>query len=168
MRLKNQFVKTPVAGPSYAILLGALLTLQVVPDAVSAQTGQDSASVQAFYTKWFAAAPNDPSAYASFYAPNGQLYPPGEQPVVGRQAIAAWFGTALQNTPYRTIPQGLEVEEMRFLSPDWVVHRTRLWGVRQPHDGSPVFPFETRYFDLLHRTGTTWAVAYRMWSDDTR
>ena len=145
----------------------AVVALLCLPARLGAQTSQDSASVQAFYTAWFGSTPDGPSIYASFYAPDGQLFPPGESPITGRQAIAAWFGRAQQESTYRAIPQGLEVEEMRFLSPDWVVHRTRLWGVRQPHDGSPAMPFETTYFDLLRRAGTTWSVAYRMWSDTT-
>ncbi len=45
----------------------------------------------------------------------------------------------------------LATNEMRFLGPDWVVYRSTLTGQRIPKAGGDPVPFETKYFDLLHR-----------------
>ena len=59
------------------------------------------------------------------------------------------------------------VDEMRFLSPEWVVYRSTLRGQRVPKAGGDSIPFETKYLDLLRRTDTgSWEVACRMWSDN--
>ena len=135
------------------------------PD-LHAQSAADSASVTAFYGRWFGSAPQGFTAYASFYATDGYILPPGSPPVVGRAAIAAWFEQARASTPYTTHPQGVSTDEMRFLNPDWVVYRTTLRGQRVPKAGGDPTPFETKYVDLLHRTATGWEVAFRMWSDN--
>jgi ketosteroid isomerase-like protein len=135
------------------------------PD-LHAQSAADSASVTAFYARWFGSAPQGFTAYASFYATDGYILPPGSPPVVGRAAIAAWFEQARASTRYTTQPQGIATDEMRFLNPDWVVYRSTLRGQRVPKAGGDPTPFETKYVDLLHRTATGWEVAFRMWSDN--
>ena len=57
---------------------------------------------------------------------------------------------------------------MRFLTPDWVTHRSTLKGERIPKAGGTGTPFETKYIDLLRRTAEgKWEVVYRMWSDNS-
>ena len=69
--------------------------------------------------------------------------------------------------PYTIQPEGLAVDGVRFLTPDWVSFRTILRGQRVPKGGGPGTPFETKYVDLLHRTPDGgWEVVYRMWSED--
>jgi hypothetical protein len=68
-------------------------------------------------------------------------------------------------SPDTVRPEGIRVDEIRFLGPDWVVHRGTLWGQRVAKEGGAARPFETRYFDVLVRTNGEWKVAYRMWSD---
>jgi ketosteroid isomerase-like protein len=64
-------------------------------------------------------------------------------------------------------PEGLSVDEMRFLTPNWVVHRGTLRGQRMPKAGGDPVPFETKYMDVLRRTDTgRWEVVYRVWSDN--
>jgi uncharacterized protein (TIGR02246 family) len=107
------------------------------------------------------------ATYASFYAPDGSMLPPGAAPLTGRSAIAAWMEQARTAAPYSTQPQGITVDEMRFLSPTIVAYRSTLRGQRVPKAGGAPFSFETKYFDLLRRTSTgDWEVLYRMWSDN--
>jgi hypothetical protein len=87
-------------------------------------------------------------------------------PARGREAIAAWLRESQASAKYSTVPSDLVVDEMRFLTPDWVVYRTTLRGKRVPRDGSAAAEFETKYVDLLHRVDGKWQVAYRMWSDN--
>lgn len=132
-----------------------------------AQSAADSASVTAFYRQWFGSAPQGFAVYASFYATDGSIYPPNSGPVTGRAAIAASFEQARAATTYTVQPQGIGVDEMRFLTPAWVVHRSTLRGQRLPRAGGDPVPFETKYVDLLHRTEDgSWEVAFRMWSDN--
>jgi uncharacterized protein (TIGR02246 family) len=134
--------------------------------ALPAQTPADTASVQAFYAAWFGPAQQDPVTYASFYAPDGYILPPNASPVRGRDAIAEWQRRARAAATYAVRPEGIRVDEIRFLGPNWVVYRGTLWGQRLPTAGGEPTPFETKYFDLLGRAdGGEWKVAYRMWSD---
>jgi len=135
---------------------------------LGAQTPADSASVTALYQQWFgAAAQQGPGAYASFYAPDGYILPPNSPAVVGRDSIAAWMQRAQAASPYRVRPEGITVDELRFLTPEWVVYRSTLRGQRVPKNGGEPVSFETKYVDLLHRTGAGhWEVAFRMWSDN--
>ena len=141
------------------------------PCEVGAQSSSDSASVTAFYGRWFGSATGGMARYASFYAGDGSIFPPNSPPVKGREAIAAWLEQARAASPYSTQPQGITVDELRFLSPDWVVYRSTLRGQRIPKAGGPAaapIRFETKYVDLLHRTTSgDWEVIFRMWSDNT-
>ncbi len=135
--------------------------------AVQAQTAADSASVTAFYGEWFGSARQGPERYASFYAVDGMVLPPNARPAVGREAIAEWQRLSQASAPYSVRPEGITVDEMRFLTPGWVVYRSTLRGQRVPKAGGGPTPFETKYVDLLHRVeGGRWEVVYRMWSDN--
>jgi uncharacterized protein (TIGR02246 family) len=149
-------------------LLSALVILLAssAPTALG-QPAADSASVTAFYGRWFGSAARGFTAYASFYAEDGYILPPGSPPTTGRAAIAAWFEQTRAALPYTTEPQGIAVDEMRFLTPEWVVYRSTLRGQRVAKTGGDRVPFETKYVDLLHRVeGGNWEVAFRMWSDN--
>ncbi len=144
----------------------AVSVLSLAPTPLSCQSAADSASVEAFYAAWFGPEQQDAESYASFYAPDGYVLPPDGPPVQGRAAIAAWERRARTEATYTLRPEGLRVDEMRFLGRDWVVHRVTLWGARIPIGGGAPEPFETKYFDVLHRVEDgEWMVAYRMWSD---
>jgi ketosteroid isomerase-like protein len=131
------------------------------------QTGADSASVTAFYREWFGSAAQGPERYAGFYAPDGMVLPPGLPPATGRAAIAGWLQQAQASATYSTRPEGITVDEMRFVSSEWVVYRSTLKGQRVPRAGGDPTPFETKYMDLLHRNAQgRWEVVYRMWSDN--
>lgn len=81
--------------------------------------------------------------------------------------IAEWLRQAQASAPYTVRPEGIAVNELRFLGPTWVVYRSTLRGQRVPKAGGDPVPFETKYVDLLHRTDSgRWEVAYRMWSDN--
>jgi hypothetical protein len=74
---------------------------------------------------------------------------------------------ARANATYVTQPEGIAVDEMRFVSSTLVVYRSTLRGQRVPKAGSQPVPFETKYFDLLRRAPSgEWEVLYRMWSDN--
>jgi uncharacterized protein (TIGR02246 family) len=147
------------------IVLWLGLTSTFAP--VLSQTAADSASVTAFYQKWMSSASQGFTAYASFYAEDGYILPPGNPPAVGRAAIAAWFEQASGSLPYTPRPEGVVVDETRFLSPDCVLYRTTLRGQRVLKAGGEPTAFETKYVDLLHRTAAgSWEVAFRMWSDN--
>jgi ketosteroid isomerase-like protein len=62
------------------IVLWLGLTSTLAP--VHAQTAADSASVAAFYQKWMSSASQGFTAYASFYAEDGYILPPGDPPAV--------------------------------------------------------------------------------------
>jgi uncharacterized protein (TIGR02246 family) len=144
----------------------AIWALATAATRLPAQTPADTASVQAFYGAWFGPAQQDPVRYASFYAPDGYILPPNAPPVQGRDAIADWQRRTREETTYTTRPEGIRVDEIRFLGPNWVVYRGTLWGQRIPRTGGEPVAFETKYFDLLARSdGGEWKVAYRMWSD---
>jgi ketosteroid isomerase-like protein len=97
---------------------------------------------------------------------DGYILPPNAQPVQGREAIAEWQRRTRAEASYTVQPEGIRVDEIRFLAPDWVVHRGTLWGQRVPKAGGQPVPFETKYFDVLQRSdGGEWKVVYRMWSD---
>ena len=145
----------------------AAICCAVAPSGVHAQSAADSASVTAFYGRWFGSAPQGMAVYASFYAPDGYILPSAAAPVRGRAAIAAWMEQARSTATYSTQPQGITVDEMRFLSPTLVVYRSTLRGQRVPKAGGAPVLFETKYFDLLRRTSTgDWEVLYRVWSDN--
>ncbi len=145
----------------------AALLLGCAPPSLQARTAADSASVTAFYRRWFGSVPQGFTAYASFYAPEGYVLPPNAAPVVGRAAIAPWFEQSQAASPYTVRPQGVTNDEMRFLSPAWVVYRSTLRGQRVPKAGGDPVSFETKYVDLLHRKESgDWEVQFRMWSDN--
>jgi ketosteroid isomerase-like protein len=69
--------------------------------------------------------------------------------------------------PYSVRPEGISVDEMRFLTATWVLYRSTLRGQRIPKSGGDPVAFETKYVDVLKRNETgRWEVAYRMWSDN--
>jgi ketosteroid isomerase-like protein len=147
-------------------LLTLLLLLTSASASLAAQSSADSASVNAFYRQWFGSVSQGAEAYASFYAVDGMVLPPGLRPAQGRKAIARWLVESRTSAAFTNRPEGVTVDEMRFLSPDWVVYRSTLKGQRIPKAGGDPNPFETKYLDLLHRTGTgKWEVVYRAWSD---
>lgn len=127
----------------------------------------DSASVTAFYREWFGSMRQSADAYAGFYAADGLVLPPGKPPAIGRAAIAAWLTESQASAPYTVRPEGITVDEMRFLTPDLVVYRSTLRGQRIPKAGGDPTAFETKYVDLLRRTDAgRWEVLQRMWSDN--
>jgi uncharacterized protein (TIGR02246 family) len=146
--------------------LRSLLFIVVLASPLAAQDA-DTASVESFYREWFGSGQQGAQAYAGFYAPDGQVFPPNGFPVQGREAIAGWIARSQAERPYVIRPSGITVDEIRFLTPDWVTYRTTLKGERVPKTGGPGSPFETKYVDLLHRnTEGRWEVVYRMWSDN--
>lgn len=150
-------------------IVGWLVT--VICQTTSAQVQPpDAASLQAFYQEWMgAAAQQGPAAYASYYAVNGQILPPNAAPVVGREAIADWLERSQAETAYSVRPEGIHVDEVRFLDRNWAIYRSTLRGQRVPKAGGEPSPFETKYFDVLHRPDNgRWEVVYRMWSDNLR
>ncbi|MGQ0704029.1 MAG: YybH family protein [Gemmatimonadales bacterium] len=150
---------------SMITVLGLLLT--TLQTAVEAQSATDTASVRAFYAAWFGPASQDPERYAGFYAPDGMVLPPNGMPVQGREAIAEWQRRTRAEATYSVVPEGIRVDEIRFLSPDLVIYRGSRWGKRIPKAGGDPVPFETKYFDLLQRpSGGEWKVSYRMGSDN--
>jgi uncharacterized protein (TIGR02246 family) len=151
-----------------ACVLGAVVTAAALANAGRGQATGDRASIDAFYQEWMGtAARQGPDAYASFYAPDGQLLPPNDRPVTGRAAIAEWQRRAQAQAPYVVQPKGVVVDEVRFLDDRWVIYRGTLTGQRAPRAGGAPTPFETKYFDVLHRADDgRWQVVYRMWSDN--
>jgi uncharacterized protein (TIGR02246 family) len=151
-----------------AIWLSVALALGAFATALASQPAGNRAEIDAFYTAWMGnAAQKGPAAYASFYADDGMMLPPNERPVAGRSAIEAFQRRSQSDSPYAVKPTGITVDEVRFLDTDWVVYRGTLSGTRvMKADGSST-PFETKYFDVLHRGADgRWQVAYRMWSDN--
>jgi ketosteroid isomerase-like protein len=149
-------------------LLAAVVVgmLGVVPHA-RAQTAADSASVTAFYGAWFGSLRQGAETYATFYAADGMVLPPNAAPAVGRAAIAEWLRQSQTTVPYSVRPEGISVDEMRFLTATWVLYRSTLRGQRIPKSGGDPVAFETKYVDVLRRNETgRWEVAYRMWSDN--
>ena len=133
----------------------------------SAATQDDKAAIEAFYRTWMGASAKGPADYASYYASDGQILPPNAAPVAGRDAIAGWLGRSQSESRYVTKPEGINVDEIRFLDPTWVIHRSTLRGQRLPKAGGDPVAFETKYFDVLHRgEHGRWEVVYRMWSDN--
>jgi len=144
-----------------------LLVSLVWPPALVAQSAADSASVTAFYGEWFGSVRQGPERYASFYASDGMVLPPNAAPAIGRAAIAEWLRQSQTALPYTVRPDGITVDEMRFLSATVVVYRSTLRGQRTPKAGGDSTPFETKYFDVLRRNDAgRWEVLYRMWSDN--
>jgi len=113
--------------------------------AVHAPTAADSASVTAFYGRCFGSAPQGFAAYAAFYALDGYLLPPNAAPVRGREAIAAWMERARSAATHDTRPQGVTVDEMRFVMPTLVAYRSTLRGQRVPKAGGAPVPFECAF-----------------------
>ena len=147
------------------VVAGLLIALLTFRPSTAGQ--EDTAAIEAFYRTWMGSSVKGATAYASHYATDGQILPPNAAPFTGREAIAGWFVRAQSESRFVTKPEGITVDEIRFLSPAWVVHRSTLRGQRVPKaDGDPL-AFETKYFDVLHRTESgRWEVAYRMWSDN--
>jgi ketosteroid isomerase-like protein len=149
------------------VLCGVVLLAASNAPCLFAQTKADSASVNAFYSRWFGSATHAAATYARFYAPDGYILPPGSPPVVGPEAIAAWFERTEEALPYVARPDDFKVDEIRFLSSEWVVYRSTQHGQRFPKAGGDPVPFATKYVDLLHRTGKRgWEVVLRMWNDN--
>ena len=116
-----------------------------------------------------AAGQQGPAAYASYYAGDGMMLPANERPISGRIAIEEFQRQSQANNPYTVKPTGIRVDEVRFLDGDWVIYRSTLSGVRTMKADGAAAPFETKYFDVLHRAADgRWQVAYRMWSDNLK
>ena len=150
-------------------LLGSLLVslALIAPIGSDAQTAADTASIRSFYSEWFASLGQSPERYAGFYAADGVVLPPNQPPAIGRAEIAEWLRQYQAAAAFSMRPEGITVDEMRFLTHDWVVHRGTLRGQRTPRAGGAATPFETKYVDVLHRTAEgRWEVSYRMWSDN--
>jgi hypothetical protein len=92
-----------------------LMLLSGIPRAMPAQTAADTASVQAFYAAWFGSAQLEAATYASFYAPDGYILPPNSPALRGREAIAEWFRRSRSEATYTVRPEGIRVDEIRFL-----------------------------------------------------
>jgi uncharacterized protein (TIGR02246 family) len=151
-----------------ALVVSSALLLGFFAARTATRVQEDRAAIEAFYKTWMGAIAQGPAAYASYYATNGQVLPPNATPVTGREAIAAWLVRSQSESKYSVKPEGIKVDEIRFLGPAWVVHRSTLRGQRFPKAGGDPVAFETKYFDLLHRTDDgRWEVAYRMWSDNS-
>ena len=151
----------------FALTLSLALALCAFAVAFASQPAGNRAELDAFYMTWMGdAAKKGPAAYAAFYAEDGTMLPANERPIAGRAAIEAFQRRSQAESPYTVKPTGINVDEVRFLTSDWVVYRSTLSGVRtMKADGSGA-PFETKYFDVLHRgADRRWQVAYRMWSD---
>jgi ketosteroid isomerase-like protein len=147
--------------------IGGCIVLALFTSPAVSQTAADTASINAFYREWFGSMRQGPETYASFYAADGMVLPPNLPPAVGRTAIAEWLRNAQANVPYTTRPEGITVDEMRFLTTDWVQYRSTLRGQRIPKAGGDPVGFETKYVDLLHRKSDgKWEVVSRMWSDN--
>jgi uncharacterized protein (TIGR02246 family) len=141
--------------------------LVLIAQQMTAQAPSDMASVTGFYNEWFSEATKSADAYASFYAADGVILPPGRPPESGRAAIAEWQRESQAAAPYTTRPEGVAVDETRFLTPALVVRRSTLRGQRIAHATNASTPFETKYFDVLRRSAEgRWEVVYRMWSDN--
>jgi len=93
--------------------------------------GERHGSVQSFYRAWFGSAEQSPEAYASFYAPDGFVLPPDGVPVRGRLDIADWLRRARAQTAFTLRPEGISVDEIRFLGDGWVLYRSTLSGSRK-------------------------------------
>ena len=153
-----------------ALTLSLALALGAFAVAFASQPAGNRAEIDAFYMTWMGdAAKKGPAAYASFYADDGTMLPANERPITGRAAIEAFQRRAQADSPYAVKPTGINVDEVRFLDNDWVLYRSTLSGVRtMKADGSSA-PFETKYFDVLHRGADgRWQVAYRMWNDNLK
>jgi uncharacterized protein (TIGR02246 family) len=153
-----------------AVSLSLVIAIGSVALAFAAQPPGNRAEIDAFYGAWMGtAAKQGPAAYASFYEETGMMLPPNDRPVAGRAAIEAFQTRAQAESPYTVKPTGIQVDEVRFLEPNWVVYRGTLSGQRAPKAGGAPAAFETKYFDVLHKGADgKWQVAYRMWSDNTK
>jgi ketosteroid isomerase-like protein len=150
-----------------ALAMWFVVAFVTIPSRAQAPT--DANSVTTFYTEWFTAGPKSPEAYASFYATDGMVLPPGRPPAIGRDAIAAWQRESQASAPYKTKPEGVVVDETRFLTFDIVVQRSTLRGQRIARESGAQTPFETKYLDVLRRSvDGRLEVVYRMWSDNNR
>ncbi|MGH7467440.1 MAG: hypothetical protein ACRENP_05585 [Longimicrobiales bacterium] len=108
------------------LLLSVISTIPVV----TAQTAADSNAITGFYREWFGAGAQGPQIYAGFYAQDGKVLPPGLPLAKGREAIDAWLRPAQASATYTTVPSGINVDELHFLSPTLVVYRSTLRGRR--------------------------------------
>jgi uncharacterized protein (TIGR02246 family) len=151
-----------------ALTLSLAVTSGAFAVTLATQPAGNRAEIDAFYGAWMGgAAQKGPAAYASFYAEDGMMLPPNERPVAGRSSIEAFQRRSQAESPYAVKPTGITVDEVRFLDNDWVVYRGTLSGMRVMKADNSSTPFETKYFDVLHRgAGGRWQVAYRMWSDN--
>ena len=130
-------------------------------------TSQDLAdSVSRFYREWSdATMKKGPDGYASYFASDATLLPPDAPPVVGRDRIRAWM-TSQSDLPYRAQPESVHQDEIRVLG-DVAVVRTTLAGKRVPKAGGDPVPFETKYLDVLRRSGDgRWEFVSRMWNSN--
>ncbi len=154
----------------FAITLSLVMAAGAFAAAFSSQPAGNRAEIDAFYGAWMGgAAQKGPAAYASFYAEDGIMLPPNERPAAGRGPIEAFQRGAQTNSPYTVKPSGINVDEVRFLTPDWAVYRSTLSGSRVAKADGTSSAFETKYFDVLRRgTDGRWQVAYRMWSDNLK
>jgi uncharacterized protein (TIGR02246 family) len=145
-----------------------VLTFGAFAVSLASQPSGNRAEIDAFYGAWMgSAAQKGPAAYASFYAEDGMMLPPNNRPVAGRSAVEAFQRSSQASALYAVKPTGINVDEVRFLASDWVVYRGTLSGTRTMKADNSSRPFETKYFDVLHRgPDGRWQVAYRMWSDN--
>ena len=147
--------------------LAMVLSAGCSGSAGSSGAGADSASTRAAVesaTTAFhqALRTNDTATFLSYVAHNVRMMPPGEGPVVGKDAVRAWYAAFL--TQYRTTSLTLSDREV-FVGAGWATELGRFeWGLAPAGGGATVVD-RGHYMQVWSRQANgRWRFAREIWN----
>lgn len=147
---------------SIVALAALLLTLSTLAPA----TSDPKIAIDAFNQNYLALHQKmDTPAILALWAEDGVDLMPGENPLVGRPAIAEWLNAVLARMPgIKVTKQEMTFHDIR-VTGDWATEWATEHQVAQSPDGK-VFDGYGKMSLILHRTPSgQWKVQQEMWND---
>jgi len=109
----------------------------------------------------------DLATLVSLWTDDGVALPPGEDPIIGKEAIQLWLQRDLeQERDYQITEYVHNFEEIEILG-EWAFEWGTLSGAVEPVAGGPPMRMTGKLLRILKRQPDgTWKVARSMWNND--
>jgi uncharacterized protein (TIGR02246 family) len=130
------------------------------------ENASDTSMIDGFNRRFLECILNrDHAGMLAMWAEDGVDLMPGEQPLVGKTAIATWLkGVEKQGTESRVLKEKLEFHDVR-VSGDWASEWAEEHQTVQPQ-GKPPIDGYGKISLVLHREGNgQWSIQQEMWND---
>ena len=140
--------------------LAAATLLLILPSALTAQDHTDNTAEITAASEAFDAAYNsaDAAALSAMYSTDAIAYPPGGEPIEGREAISAWWeGGLVEGGPT------LDLQTGEVFSVEGAALETGSWVMTGP-DGSHID--HGNYMVAWSQTEDGWEIARDMWNSN--